>query len=73
MTTELPGTQYQSRKLRSPKRNSNGSDSTRENGRDNQFKHQIEVMVLSKVDPLDGAFPGPVAQASETNLSNSFS
>jgi len=22
----------------------------------NQFKHQIEVMVLSKVDPLDSAF-----------------
>jgi len=30
-------------------------------------------MVLSKVDPLDIAFPGPGAQASETNLSNSFS
>jgi len=29
-------------------------------------------MVLSKVDPLDSAFPGG-AHASETNLSNSFS
>jgi len=40
----------------------------------NLFKHQIEVMVLSKVDPLDSAFPGGgVANASDTNLSNSFS
>lgn len=40
----------------------------------NLFKHQIEVMVLSKVDPLDGAFPGGgVPNASDTNLSNSFS
>lgn len=44
-------------------------------GNGNQFKHQIEVMVLSKVDPLDGAFPGQGsgAIASDTNLSNSFS
>ena len=40
----------------------------------NLFKHQIEVMVLSKVDPLDSAFPGGGApNASDTNLSNSFS
>ena len=37
----------------------------------NQFKHQIEVMVLSKVDPLDSAFPG-APNISESNLSNSF-
>jgi hypothetical protein len=62
MTADMPGTQYQSRKLNPKRGSNNGSDSTREHGRgDNQFKHQIEVMVLSKVDPLDGAFPGPAA------------
>jgi hypothetical protein len=42
----------------------------------NQFKHQIEVMVLSKVDPFDGAFPmanpGALIQPSELNLTQSF-
>lgn len=36
----------------------------------NQQKHQIEVMVLSKVDPIDSAFPGGFI-ASETNLASS--
>lgn len=36
-----------------------------------QNKHQIEVMVLSKVDPFDSAFPdGRVAQGSEPMLSH---
>ena len=52
-------------------------------GSNNQFKHQIEVMVLSKVDPFDGAFPvpgsgsvvptaGQYMQPRELNLTQSF-
>ena len=32
----------------------------------NNLKHNIEVMVLSKVDPIDSAFPGSFI-ASESN------
>ena len=39
----------------------------------NRDKHQIEVMVLSKVDPIDSAFPGQHMNISETNLSASQS
>jgi hypothetical protein len=51
-----------------------GSKLRRGQGADqkNQQKHQIEVMVLSKVDPIDSAFPVGVI-ASETNLVNSLS
>lgn len=47
------------------------NDSTKGLGKNLQ-KHQIEVMVLSKVDPIDSAFPAGV-NASEPNLVNSFS
>jgi len=52
-------------------KNLNYGDQMRGTNNRNQFKHQIEVMVLSKVDPLDSAFPG-VPNISESNLSNSF-
>ena len=43
----------------------------KEEDNQNLQKHQIEVMVLSKFDPVDSAFPGGIPQSSNLMNSNS--